>query len=334
MPRTMPPEILDAAIRWLVSSRLDHPRLTLYGGEPLLAAPLIRRALDRVRKWAPRRMKPDVRIVTNGIRLDEEMARLLVGRDVFITISHDGVLPAQDDRGPGTYEVLDRLLVRLGRDYPKHFRTRLAVKMTLTSRNVRYLADSFRYFLSRGVRQVGVAAVLPDDPGWSVGCSRQLSRQLAEIAGISTDEFRRTGEIPFLPFRGGFGEESSDDGPVCACGSRGLLFVDVSGALAPCVGLAPSILGSQPKTIRNVARMLGCLRVTDRDLPAALLRRESRARRSRFLNVRPKVSALDRCYRCPARSRCLPPSRRRRYQRRPHAGNRVRREPSFRPASG
>jgi len=83
----MSPDVLDAAIRRLVSSRLDRPTLTFFGGEPLLAASLIRRALDRVREWAPRWMKPDVRIVTNGSRLDEEMTRLLVSRDVFITLS-------------------------------------------------------------------------------------------------------------------------------------------------------------------------------------------------------------------------------------------------------
>lgn len=153
-PRTMTPEVLDAAIRQLISSRLASPQLTLFGGEPLLAMPLVRCALERVRKWAPKRMSPDVRIVTNGTRLDEEMAGLLASRDVHITLSFDGVAPAQDDRSPGSFEPLDRLLIRLRRDHPKHFRNRLAVSATLTTRNVPFLSASFRYFLSRGVRDV------------------------------------------------------------------------------------------------------------------------------------------------------------------------------------
>ena len=72
-PRTMSPAVLDAAVRRLVASRYDRPWLIFYGGEPLLAAPLVRRALERVRLWAPRRMRPDVRILTNGTRLDEKM---------------------------------------------------------------------------------------------------------------------------------------------------------------------------------------------------------------------------------------------------------------------
>ena len=305
-PRTMAPEVLDAAIRQLVSSRFDHPRLTLYGGEPLLAESLVRRALDRIREWAPPRMKPDVQIVTNGTRLDEEMARLLVGRDVFITLSFDGIAAAQDDRSPGTFETLDRLLVRLRRGHPKHFSTRLGVKVTLTSRNVRYLASSFRYFLSRGVRDVDVVPVFSDDGGWTARSARELNRQLAEVTSLSIDKFRRSGAIPFRPFRGSAAASTADSGPVCACGSRGLLFVDVDGALAPCAALASSTLESRPKALRHVAKTLGNLHVTDPNLPASLLRREERASRLPFLAGPENRRGPDRpCARCRIRFSCF-----------------------------
>lgn len=305
-PGTMAPDVLDTAIRHLVSSRLDRPRLTFYGGEPLLAARLVRRALDRVRKWAPPRMKPDVRIVTNGIRLDEEMTRLLVSRGVSIILSFDGVAPAQDDRSPESFEILDRLLVRLKRDYPEYFHTRLGVKATLTTRNVPYLAASFRYFLSRGVRDVDVVPVLSDDGGWSAKAARDLDRQLADVARVSIEEFRRSGAIPFRAFRGVTMKPSGNGTPVCACGSRGLLFVDVDGTIAPCDLFAPSTFGAKPTALRNVLATLGGLHVTDADLPAALIRRERRARRLRFL-AGPEARRGPRgaCARCKARPSCF-----------------------------
>jgi sulfatase maturation enzyme AslB (radical SAM superfamily) len=302
----MVPEVLDAAIRQLVCSRFDRPCLSLYGGEPLLAAPLVRRALDRVRQWAPARMRPDVQIVTNGTRLDEEMTRLLASRDVHITLSLDGVAPAQDDRSPGSFGSLDRLLVRLRRNHPGHFCKRLAVKVTLTSRNVAFLAASFRYFLSRGVRDVDIYPVLPDDSGWNARSRRELGRQLAEVVRLSRKEFRRSGEVPFRAFRDADAEQPAAGAPACACGSRGLLFVDVDGALAPCSVLATSTLGSPPRAIRRVVATLGGLHVTDAGLHAALIRRERRAHRLRFLaGSEDRQGPRGACARCKARSTCF-----------------------------
>lgn len=304
--RTMAPDLLDRAIRRLVSSRLDRPRLMLYGGEPLLAAPLVRRALDRVRRWAPARMKPDIRIVTNGTRLDEEMARLLASRDVFITISFDGVAAAQADRSAGSFEVLDQLLRRLRRDDPGHFRRRVAIKATLTSRNLRYLSASFGYFLSRGIRDVEVVPVLPDDAGWSARSVRELDCQLTGVVELSLREFRRSGAIPFRAFRPAAAGAPGTGMPACACGSRGLLFVDVDGALAPCSAFAPSVLGAKPEALRRVLGALGGLHVTDPDLPAALLNREKQAGRLRFLaGPERRQGPRGPCARCKVRDGCF-----------------------------
>ena len=302
----MAPKVLDAAIRQLVSSRLDRPRLILYGGEPLLAASLVRRALDRVRQWAPSRMRPDVQIVTNGTRLDGETTRLLVSRDVAITLSFDGIASAQDDRGKGTFDLLDRLVVEHRRRYPRHFRERFGVKVTLTSRNVRFLAESFHYFLSRGVRDVDIYPVLPDDAGWSARSRCELGRQLGEVVEQSARKFRRSGQVPFHVFRGVAPAPPADGDPACGCGSRGLVFVDVDGALAPCSLLARSTLGSQPRAIRRVVATLGGPHVTDPDLPDALLRRARRARRLRFLRgLQDRHGPRGACARCKARSICF-----------------------------
>ncbi|MGE5345731.1 MAG: radical SAM protein [Acidithiobacillales bacterium] len=305
-PRTMSREVIDAALRQLVTSRLARPGLTLYGGEPLLAALLVRRALDRVRDWAPPWMKPDIEVFTNGTRLDAKMTRLLVRRNVFLTLSFDGIAPAQDDRSPGSFEILDRLLVRLRREHPGYFRTRLGVKATLTPRNIPYLAASIRYFLARGVRDVDVAPVFLPEPSWSRELARELDRQLAEVVRLSIETLRASGTIPFSHFRGSASERSIEGGAPCGCGSRGLLFVDVDGEVAPCTALATSVLGPVPRAIRHVVKALGGLRLTDADLSAALLRREQRAGRLSFLapSVR-RYGPYGPCARCEIRAACF-----------------------------
>ena len=304
--RAMAPEVLDAALERLVSSKLECPQLTLYGGEPLLAAPLVRRALDRVAEWAPPWMKPDVRIVTNGTRLDAEMARLLVSRDVFITISSDGVRAAQDARSPGSFDALDGLLVRMHREHPAHFRNRLAVKMALTPPNVRHLAESFRYFLSRGVRTVDMAPAAVRAPAWNLRRAGELDRQLAAVARLSTEEFRRSGRIPLRALRPYETSTPVSGGPACGCGSHGLLFVDVDGRIAPCATFIPSVLPERAPIHRRIVEALGGLHVSEPNLATGLLRREGRARRLLSLR-RPadRRGTARRCARCPARATCL-----------------------------
>lgn len=305
-PRTMAPATVDAAVRQLVASRYERPSLIFYGGEPLLAASLVRRALDRVRQWAPAHLRPDIQIITNGTLLDEETTRLLVRRDVAITLSFDGISGAQDDRGAGSFDLLDRLVVGHRRKYPGHFRERFGVKVTLTSRNVRFLAESFHYFLSRGVRDVDIYPVLPDDASWNPRLRSVLGRQLAEVVRLSVAEFGRSGRIPFRVFRGGAATSSILDAPACGCGSRTGIFVDVDGALAPCSRLAPSVLESQPWAVRRVGNALGGLRLADPDLPASLFRRERRARRLRFLaGPGDRRGPRGACARCKARSTCF-----------------------------
>lgn len=305
-PRTMPRGILDTAIRRLVSSRLDRPRLTLFGGEPLLAGPLVRHALERIRKWAPKRMSPDVRIVTNGTRLDEGMSRLLASRGVHITLSFDGVAPAQDDRSSGSFELLDHLLLRLRQKHPKHFRRRVAVSATLTSRNASHLSASLRYFLSRGVRDVDYVGVVPDDESWKAREARVLDGQLGEVVRLSLEEFRRSGEIPFRPFRGAAAAPEADGAPACACGSRGLLFVDVDGTLAPCSAFAPSTFKPESTTLRRAFAALGGLHISDPGLCASLIRREKRAGRFCFLaGPNERQGPRGACARCEVRSTCF-----------------------------
>lgn len=301
----MPREVLDAALRLLFSSRLDRPRLKLFGGEPLLAAPLVRRALDLVRDRAPRGMKPDVHLVTNGTRLDERMTRFLASRDVRIVLSFDGVAPAQDGRSPGSFGRLDALLRHLRRDHPRYFRTRVAILATLTPGNVRHLAASFSYFLDRDVRDVRFVPVILDDASWDGAHAKELNRQLAEIVRLSAEAFRRFGRTPFGPFREA-AVSVVERGSPCSCGSHSLIFVDVDGTLAPCGVFAPSVLGVRPRAVRRIARALEGPRVTDSDLPSALQRRERRARRLlQFARPEVRLGPAGPCSRCRYQTTCV-----------------------------
>jgi sulfatase maturation enzyme AslB (radical SAM superfamily) len=268
---------------------------------------LVRRALNRARKLAPSRMHPDIHLFTNGVRLDAKTARYLVCRDVQIDLSFDGVASAQDDRSRGSFDVLDRLLLGLQRNHPEHFRTRLAVKVTLTSRNVPFLASSIRYFLSRGVRDVDVLPVVTHDPGWNVQARDELDQQLAAVVRASIAEYRLSGDVPFRPIRNreAPARHSPAGGLVCGAARSDALFVDVDGSIPPCAAMARSCLPQPPPLVGDVMNALGALHVSDPELPEKLKARERRATRLPLLSERrARLDLPGRCSACRLRGAC------------------------------
>ena len=177
-PRTMSWPTLRAAIDVLLAGGAAEPELSLTGGEPLLAMPMVRRAARYLDEHAPPGVAPRLHVTTNGMALDGETLRFLARRRVKVVLSFDGVERAQALRGAGTFAVLDELLARLARDFPAYFADDVTVSVTLSSATVGFLADSARYFLDRRLPSFDVAAVETHDPGWGDGSFAALDRQL------------------------------------------------------------------------------------------------------------------------------------------------------------
>jgi sulfatase maturation enzyme AslB (radical SAM superfamily) len=144
--------ILSAAIDLLPVSGRRRARLSFLGGEPLLAFPLIVRAVNRAnRRQGPRR-RVQFTLTTNGLLLTERRVAFLKRYCFRVQISFDGVANAQDLRAPGSFAILDGLLDRLRRHHCAFFRRQVSVAVTLAPPAIPHLAESFDYLLSKGVR--------------------------------------------------------------------------------------------------------------------------------------------------------------------------------------
>lgn len=115
----MPPEVAEAGARWLMGSLRRDVELQFFGGEPLLALPVVRRAAEAALRLAERAGKT-VRflLTTNGLALDAEAVAFLRERRFSVEISCDGTMSAQDTqrplaRGGGSWEALSAGLARL-----------------------------------------------------------------------------------------------------------------------------------------------------------------------------------------------------------------------------
>jgi len=146
--------MLRAALDLLLGSEQRQVELEFYGGEPLLAFPLLRRGVAYAKARCPPRLRLRFGVTTNGLLLDERRAGFLARHRVRTSLSFDGLPAAQDQRAPGSFARLDRTLDRLRRRHPRFFARHLEVGLTLTAANLTTLADSVEYFFGKELRTI------------------------------------------------------------------------------------------------------------------------------------------------------------------------------------
>ena len=100
-PRLMPPEVAASVVERIAEHAARHglSRVTviLHGGEPLLAGVERIRALARqLRHALPPGCSADIRIQTNGLRLDDAFCEMFLQEDIGVGISIDGDREAND----------------------------------------------------------------------------------------------------------------------------------------------------------------------------------------------------------------------------------------------
>jgi sulfatase maturation enzyme AslB (radical SAM superfamily) len=239
---TMDSEVLRPALDLLLRSDHPEPSLTFIGGEPLLAMPLITRAVEYIEanRRADQAFLFDTS--TNGTLLDTESIQVLARHRIDTQISFDGVAEAQELRAPGTFARLDGVLVELRDGHPDFFRDHCSVSITLNSSNVPHLAESFAYLLDREVSEIAVSPLITHDAGWRPEMIEVLAEQIEIIRRLSIEHLQRTGEVPFAQFRLTTPSGGSADGPPAMCGavSPDKLAVDVDGQVRRCVMMIES----------------------------------------------------------------------------------------------
>jgi sulfatase maturation enzyme AslB (radical SAM superfamily) len=176
----------------------NPPRLGIEftGGEPLLRADLLRWAVDLIERRRSEGTVVEFSLTTNGTLLGPALLAFLFAHGFTIRLSFDGIPAAQDLRGQGTFEGLDRLLDYLRAEFPNELRDRVTVAMTIAAAAIPHMAASVRYFVAKGAGRVAMGPRLTWDPGWGTSSRYDLERQVDEILAISVDHWRRTGAVP------------------------------------------------------------------------------------------------------------------------------------------
>jgi MoaA/NifB/PqqE/SkfB family radical SAM enzyme len=306
------------AVDVLLASTESGLELDLWGGEPLLEMPLIRRIVEYVEARVPAGKTVAFSISTNGVLLDDGIVRFLAQHRIETQLSFDGVPAAQLHRGRSSFGPIDQALRSWRKRHPESFRNLLSIAITVHPGNVAALPESVRYFLELGVRDVSMAPILTHASGWEPGDIGALERRFEQILEASVTHYRETGEIPLTMFRGaraarpparfrndGPAATLPDPGALCGAASPTKLVVDADGSIHGCVTFVDSYQRWSTPFLRESLEPLRLGPLSDPGLDRRLAAFPAALERSGLFHGRErKYSSYGRCAECPLRERC------------------------------
>ncbi len=301
--------VLRPALDLLLDSRRRTVDLNFTGGEPLLAFPLVRRAVGYVLEHKRDRLAVRLDLTTNGTLVGPRHISFLARHDFQMAVSADGAAPAQRFRGPGTFEVLDPLFARLRREQPEWFERRVSVAATLIAPTVRLLPGSIRYLLSTGARTIELAAALTHQASWRRDDIRVLDEQFARVFDVCLAHYRRTGLVPLPVFRKRRSERRPPAPSPWFCGAADGrdLTLDVNGELSGCVLFARSYRRNRATPLGGAIENLRLGSADGENLRTALAGYEDCLKATGlFHNRAAKHSSYGRCATCTYRRECSP----------------------------
>lgn len=229
-------DLLAEMIRADHNKELPNTQISFYGGEPLLAEPLIREVVD----YAESKLKGTLvkrmlfEITTNGLLLKEDFLPYAKKHNILLALSHDGVgqdFSRKDRGGNTTKERADAQLRKMLKYQPNTI-----IMMTLHPEMVSTVCESMKFFHDFGVKHVNLTLANGPKVNWTEEKMKVLFEQMQEFAPLYEEWNRGENEFRFTPFdnkiRNYIQSRSSDD-RMCHFSDEKLM-IDCDGRFFPC----------------------------------------------------------------------------------------------------
>jgi sulfatase maturation enzyme AslB (radical SAM superfamily) len=168
--------------------------INFFGGEPLLAYDMLRRAVEYLECLsAGRNIKIRYTLTTNGSLLNEHVLGFLDEHGISLTLSFDGL--AQDlQRKKGTFDFLTSVIPQiLARP-----RISLVTNSVFSSETVGYLSESVQSIIRLGVRKLHVN--LAHKPPWTASSLLRLGEEIAHVGEFFLSRYEDLTDIPWPSF--------------------------------------------------------------------------------------------------------------------------------------
>ncbi len=165
--------------------------LGFYGGEPLLAWPLIEKTVAFLQK--KHKTKFRFTLTTNGSLLKEEHILFLKKHHFELILSYDGL--AQKYRDPGSVAAVETALESLQNIYPKGY----TINSVFTPATVSLLAAAINALIKQDHQRLQYALDL--SVPWHDNDLRMLASELEHLAEFCLDHFQKSGRRPLANFQ-------------------------------------------------------------------------------------------------------------------------------------
>ncbi len=214
----------------------DDLSLTFFGGEPLLAFPMIRAVVPYAQQKAAAHPGVSVRFAvnTNATILSEEIADFLREQRFELILSVDGIAAAHDahrrfPNDEGSFAVVERNLATFLRINPY-----VIVISVITPENVDHLRDSVLYLVERGVRLI--RPTVERSAAWDDASFKRLKRAYNDLADTYIDLHRRDLQVFIGSVDDRIFSRVRGDRPRTACQlGEAEISIAPDGTLFPCV---------------------------------------------------------------------------------------------------
>ena len=189
LERHMPAEVAERALQMVADHDSPSIEVGFFGGEPLLVFDLVESyTLMAIERLASGCEALNFTVTTNGSLLTSEQLEFFARHDFFVALSMDGTRTAHDAArkyadGRGSFDAVDAALTAL-----LESQLRFEVVAVVDPANVRYLGESVRYLVDRGVKTISLNPNFSAE--WGRADREHWRRGYQEAADVFIDCFR------------------------------------------------------------------------------------------------------------------------------------------------
>lgn len=156
----------------------QHIYVTIMGGEPLLEKKLMFQAIDIINnEKEKRKLMLETNVFTNGSMLTNELAKKIIGKDVKVSISIDGIKKSNDSyrkikgSNKSTYDLVSERIKALSNDV----KVKTYINMVFTPETCKYITESFKQISTLGVYSIDVSLSTYDN--WDLDALNILKKE-------------------------------------------------------------------------------------------------------------------------------------------------------------
>ncbi len=165
------------ALELLLKNCRQNPTINFFGGEPFLEFDLLSNFVDYAGQKCKRKgLVPRFITTTNGTLFDQRRLEFIVGHQIEVNFSIDGMRHVQEmGKGQGSYDPVRRVIEELCQSHSYPVKTITVV----TPDNVPFLADSVKSLVSMGAEELEINPQY--DREWNESALRTLEQNYKTV---------------------------------------------------------------------------------------------------------------------------------------------------------